>query len=103
MMIVITGRMTIPSDKQQTFFEISERQVLLSRQEPGCLNYWYFEDVMEPGAFFFYEEWKDRDAVSFHFEQDYCLDFVKKLRELTNTKPDMHIRTIAEKPEKPQT
>ncbi|MDO8290957.1 MAG: putative quinol monooxygenase [Parvibaculum sp.] len=102
-MIVITGRMTIPSDKQQAFFEISERQVLLSRKEAGCLNYWYFEDVMEPGTFFFYEEWKDHDAVSFHFEQDYCLDFVKKLRDLTSAKPDMHIRTIAEKPAKPQT
>ncbi|MGV8997789.1 MAG: putative quinol monooxygenase [Parvibaculaceae bacterium] len=99
-MIVITGRMAIPQAKQKTFHEISQQQVRLSRDETGCLNYWYFEDVMEPGTFFFYEEWKDRDAVSFHFEQAYCLDFVKELRNLTAAKPDMHIRTVAEKPEK---
>lgn len=100
-MIVITGRMAIPTEKQPAFHEISGQQVRLSREEDGCLNYWYFEDQMEPGTFFFYEEWKDRAAVSFHFEQAYCLDFVKKLRDLTASKPDMHIRTIAEKSAKP--
>lgn len=52
---------------------------------------------MEPRRFFFYEEWKDRDAVDFHFKQSYCLEFVKALRKLTDGEPEMHIRTIVEK------
>tara|TARA_R110002074_G_C12537236_1_gene665402 strand:+ start:1446 stop:1754 length:309 start_codon:yes stop_codon:yes gene_type:complete len=96
-MIIITGRMAIADSNRDAFFAISKRQVELSRLEEGCLNYWLYEDAMAPGQFFFYEEWKDRVAVDFHFKQDYCLDFVKKLRGLTTGKAEMHIRTIAEK------
>lgn len=38
-MIVITGRMKIPDENRETFFEISKRQVELSRREAGCLKY----------------------------------------------------------------
>lgn len=96
-MIVITGRMAIADKNREAFFSISKRQVELSRLEEGCLNYWLYEDAMTPGQFFFYEEWKNRDAVTFHFQQEYCLDFVKKLRDLTTGEAEMHIRTIAEK------
>ncbi|MGB3809403.1 MAG: putative quinol monooxygenase [Parvibaculum sp.] len=96
-MIVITGRMKIPDANRKAFFDISERQVTLSREEDGCLSYSLFEDAMEPGIFFFYEEWKDRTAVDFHFAQAYCLDFVKHLRKLTDGDADMKIRTIAPK------
>lgn len=99
-MIVITGRMKIPDRHRAAFFEIGKKQVELSRQEAGCLNYWLYEDTMEAGTFFFYEEWKDRQAVSFHFEQTYCLDFVRQLRGLTEGEADMNIRTIAPKASK---
>ncbi len=96
-MVIITGRMRIPDGNRKDFFEISERQVRLSREEAGCLNYWLYEDAMEPGVFFFYEEWKDRAAVDFHFAQSYCHEFVKRLRTLTEGEADMKIRTVAPK------
>lgn len=96
-MIVITGRMKIPEANRAAFFEIGKRQVLLSREEPGCISYALYEDLLDPGFFFFHEEWEDRAAVDFHFAQDYCLDFVKKLQSLTEGKADMKIRTIAPK------
>jgi len=94
-MIVITGRLKISNANRAAFFDISRRQIALSRGEPGCLSYALYEDSLEPGIFFFHEEWKDRAAVDFHFAQDYCLDFVRKLRPLTDGKADMKIRTIA--------
>jgi quinol monooxygenase YgiN len=100
-MIVITGRMAVPDGNRDAFCRIATQQVELSRREAGCLNYWLFEDVHERGTFFFYEGWKDRAAVDFHFAQTYCLDFVRALRGLTDGKPDMHIRTIAEKSGEP--
>lgn len=96
-MIVITGRMKIPDANRTAFFEIAERQVRLSREEAGCVSYALYEDALAPGYFFFYEEWKDREAVDFHFKQPYCLDFVKRLRGLTEGEADMKIRTVAEK------
>lgn len=96
-MIVITGRMKIPDQNRGPFFELAKRQVELSRHEAGCLNYWLYEDSLKPGHFFFYEEWRDRNAIDFHFKQSYCLEFVKALLKLTDGEPEMHIRTIAEK------
>lgn len=94
-MIIITGRVCIPEGNRKDFFEIAERQVRLSREEVGCLSYWLYEDAMEPGMFFFYEEWQDRAAVDFHFAQSYCHEFVKRLRPLTQGEADMKIRTVA--------
>lgn len=96
-MVIITGRMKIPESARKDFFEISERQVRLSREEAGCLSYRLYEDAMEPGMFFFHEEWKDRAAVDFHFAQGYCHEFVKRLRSLTEGEADMKIRTVAPK------
>lgn len=96
-MIVITGRMRVPPEHKEKFLVISKRQVELSRAEPGCLSYWLHEDVWDRGTFFYYEEWKDRSAVDFHFKQAYCLEFVKALRGLTEGRPQMNIRTIADK------
>lgn len=96
-MIVITGKMRIPAGNRVEFFEIGERQVRLSREETGCVSYALYEDALAPGTFFFYEEWKDREAVDFHFRQAYCLEFVKRLRKLTDGEADMKIRAVAEK------
>lgn len=95
-MIVITGRMKIADANRAAFLEIGERQVRLSREEAGCLSYALYEDALAPGTFFFHEEWKDRAAVDFHFKQAYCLEFVKRLRPLTDGEADMKIRKIAE-------
>lgn len=96
-MIVITGKMKIPLANRPDFFEIAERQVRLSREEAGCLSYALYEDAFAPGIFLFHEEWKDREAVDFHFKQDYCLAFVKRLNALTDGKAEMKIRTVPEK------
>ncbi len=76
-MIVITGAARVADGNRAAFEQVAVRQVTLSRQEPGNVSYSYFEDRMEPGRFFFYEEWKDRAAVDFHFAQGYCHDFME--------------------------
>jgi quinol monooxygenase YgiN len=96
-MIVITGRMKIPDANRAAFLEITGHQVRLSIEEAGCLSYALYEGALAPGFLFFYEEWLDRAAIDFHFRQQYCLDFVRKLRALTEGVADMKIRTIAGK------
>lgn len=93
-MIVITGTARIADENRAAFKPVAERQVTLSRAEPGNVSYSYFEDQMQPGRFFFYEEWKDRAAVDFHFAQDYCLEFIEAARRLAEAPPEISIREV---------
>ncbi|MBX3509202.1 MAG: antibiotic biosynthesis monooxygenase [Parvibaculum sp.] len=93
-MIVITGAARVAEENRTAFEIVAERQVRLSRAEPGNISYSYYEDRMEPGRFFFYEEWRDRDAVDFHFAQAYCHEFMAAARELAEAPPDIAIREI---------
>lgn len=93
-MIVITGAAKVADTNRAEFRKVAERQVTLSRAELGNVSYAYFEDAMEPGRFFFYEEWRDRAAVDFHFAQAYCHEFMEAARRLAETEPDLTIREI---------
>jgi len=64
-MIVITGSARVPEENRAEFGRVAERQVRLSREEPGTITYGCFEDRLERGRFFFYEEWKDRRRSTF--------------------------------------
>lgn len=52
---------------------------------------------MEPGCFFFYEEWRDRAAVDFHFAQTYCHEFMEAARCLAEMEPEIAIREVTVK------
>ncbi|MDP2123199.1 MAG: putative quinol monooxygenase [Parvibaculum sp.] len=93
-MIVITGAAIIADENRAAFKPVAERQVTLSRAEPGNLAYSYYEDQMSPGRFFFYEEWRDRAAVDFHFAQDYCHEFMEAARRLAVVPPEISIREV---------
>lgn len=93
-MIVITGSARVPEENRAEFTKVAERQVRLSREEPGNISYGWFEDRLEAGRFFFYEEWKDRAAVEFHFARDYCHEFMEAARRLAETEPQINIREV---------
>lgn len=69
-MIVITGGARVAAANRAEFEKVAERQVRLSRKEPGNVSYAYFEDRMEPGRFFFHEEWKDRPKAAFDSREE---------------------------------
>lgn len=94
-MIIITGSASVEEANRTAFLEIGERQVVNSRQEPGNVSYAFFEDAMQRGRFFFYEEWKDQAAIDFHFKQPYCIEFITKARALASSPPEIKIHPVA--------
>ncbi|GMV61921.1 MAG: hypothetical protein AMXMBFR74_10900 [Parvibaculum sp.] len=96
-MIVITGAARVAEANRAEFEKVAERQVRLSREEPGNVSYGYYEDRMEPGRYFFYEEWRDRAAVDFHFAQTYCHEFMEATRRLAEMEPEIAIRDVTVK------
>ena len=95
-MILITAKATVSPENCEAYCALSEMQVLNSRKEPGCLDYGYYEDAMEPGTFIFVEKWADQAALDFHFKQDYCLDFIRSVRKLASAGSPIEIHHISE-------
>lgn len=75
-MILITGTVEVEAVDRKAFLEVAERQITLSRQEAGCIDYACGEDTLQPCRFTFVERWRDQAAVDEHFAQDYCREFI---------------------------
>jgi quinol monooxygenase YgiN len=95
-MILITAKASVSPENRDAYLALADTQVLNSREEPGCLDYGYYEDAMAPGNFIFVEKWADQAALDFHFAQDYCLDFIKGVRKVSKAISSIDIHHISE-------
>jgi quinol monooxygenase YgiN len=72
----IIGYLEFPADnREQTLSalrEVTER----SRQDAGCIEYWWSEDVLAPNRFRFFECWESKDDFDAHQAQPYEIEFM---------------------------
>jgi quinol monooxygenase YgiN len=65
-MLVIAGSLSFsPDDRDDVVASISE-VTDASRKDPGCLEYWWAEDVEEPNTFRFFECWESDEHFDAH-------------------------------------
>ena len=48
-----------------------------TRQEPGCIDYYFHIDVKDPESFLFYENWMSQKDLDDHLEMPYLKEFIK--------------------------
>lgn len=66
-MLLIAGTVRLSADRLDAARPAMARMIEASRAEPGCLEYCYAEDVLDPGLIHVQERWKDRAALDEHF------------------------------------
>ena len=49
-----------------------------SREDPGCVDYWWAEDLVTPGIFRFLECWESEEQFAAHRNQPYELEFMER-------------------------
>lgn len=59
----------IKPDRMEEFLKIIEEDAVGSRAEEGCLRFDVQQSQDNPNRFFFYEVYKNKEAVLFHKEQ----------------------------------
>lgn len=68
--------------------QINEAKALLqslvapTHQEDGCIAYDLHQGTTEDHVFFFYETWKDREALEQHLANTHLVDFRKQADSL---------------------
>jgi len=93
--IVVTGRVSIPSQRREEFLALATGMCAASRGDDGCSGYRVYEDLEQPGRYVFVEEWRDDDALQSHFAQPHTAKFMRALVPLLAEPADALFHTTA--------
>lgn len=70
-MLLIVGTIRLPPKNLGLARPVMAAMVQSSRAEDGCLEYWYSEDVLQPGLLHVKELWRDQAALDRHFQSEH--------------------------------
>ncbi|WP_294741754.1 putative quinol monooxygenase [uncultured Exiguobacterium sp.] len=65
-MIQLIARIEAHPNQSEQLASIIEGVIAPSRAEEGCLTYQAHRAIDAPNVFYFYEQWRDRDAFDQH-------------------------------------
>lgn len=81
-MVIITGAIDFPEVDRDELLAALAEITALSRQDAGCIDYWWAEDVLRPMRFRFFECWESDQHLADHraqpFEDDFLARFVSR-------------------------
>lgn len=95
-MKVITARVRVKAEHWDAARELAESHSRASREEPGCLSHDWFPHPGEPHTIFFYEQWRDQDAIEQHFARPYSARLVSAFREWGSSPLELRILDVGE-------
>ena len=75
-MHALSGYLEIPDDQREETLTALVDVCARSRQDPGCVDYWWAEDVEQPNRFRFFECWESIEAFEAHQSQPYEVAFM---------------------------
>lgn len=81
-MVVIEGSARIDSARWTEARPIMEKMIRASRAEPGCLEYAYAVDLLEPDRLRIIERWVDRAALAAHLATPHLAEFRATLADI---------------------
>jgi len=77
-MILLSGYLEYRPDERDDvvagLVEVARR----SREDPGCIDYWWAEDLVTPGRFRFLECWETEAEFAAHRDQPYEHEFMAR-------------------------
>lgn len=65
-MLVVGGNFEVDPADRDAFIAARHDSMRTSRREPGCLEYTFAADPVEPGRVVLFERWESQDALDAH-------------------------------------
>ena len=82
MEILIVGTIEVEPGRRAALLEAIRPHVERTRtEEPGCLDYAFMADTVDPGRLVVIERWADEAALAAHFEHPYFTAAKRALHE----------------------
>lgn len=95
-MLLITGTIRLPPERLEAARPAMRTMIEASRTEPGCLEYSYAEDVLEPGLMHVTELWDDRRHLQAHFRSDHIAAWRSHWARLEISGRDLKLYEVGE-------
>lgn len=68
-MLIVAGSIEVDPAERDAFLKGREEGMRSSRAEPGCLEYVFSADPLEPGRVVLFERWESKEALAAHLER----------------------------------
>jgi quinol monooxygenase YgiN len=94
--VVVTGRVMIPSERREEFLAVATEMCAASRGDDGCSGYRVYEDLEQADRYVFIEEWRDDEALLSHFAQPHTTKFMAALVPMLGEPADALFHTTAQ-------
>ncbi len=65
-MIIVTLRMKVPGERHKQFLDSAPLIAGPTKVQPGCISCGFFQDLNDPDAILFIEEWQSRKGLENH-------------------------------------
>jgi quinol monooxygenase YgiN len=76
--IVTAGLLQFKPEDRQAVLNGLKEVVRHSRQDPGCVDYWWSEDIDTANAFRFFECWESQELMDAHMAQPHTEVFMSQ-------------------------
>jgi quinol monooxygenase YgiN len=77
-MIATAGLLQFKPEDRQAVLDGLKEVVRASRQDPGCIDYWWSEDIETADAFRFFECWESQETFEVHLAQPHEAAFAER-------------------------
>lgn len=67
-MLIIEGSLSFKAEDRDDVLASLREVTVSSRQDAGCVEYWWAEDVEAPNTFRFFECWESQELFDRHVE-----------------------------------
>ena len=95
-MLLIVGTIRLPAAKLDRARPVMQRMVEASRAEAGCLDYFYAQDIADPGLIHVRELWTDRTALDAHFASAHLVEWRSRWSDLGIGERDLRMFEVGE-------
>jgi quinol monooxygenase YgiN len=74
-MLAISGLLRFPVEQRDEMVGVLTTLAERTRRDVGCVEYWWSEDLSEPGVFRFFECWESEETFAAHRNAAYEVEF----------------------------
>jgi quinol monooxygenase YgiN len=64
--IIVGGEFEVAPDQREAFLAGRHESMRTSRAEPGCLEYTFSADPLDPSRVLLFEKWEDQSSLDAH-------------------------------------
>ena len=93
-MIIVTLRIKVPGERRKDFLDSARLIIGPTQVQPGCISCEFYQDLNDPDAVLYVEEWHSRDHLEHHIKSD-PYRIILSLMELSGEPPAIKLNTIS--------